>query len=124
MAISLNNLGSKVYAKILSKRMHERSERMSGRPEEALDLKVYLYLYESDLFSPHNHGFFWIETFLYFCVVGKGDRVVSTKLWELLPRYTGSGALLQAVKQLYRGLSACMQVGASMSPWLDIHSGV
>ena len=32
--------------------------------------------------------------------------------------------LLQAVKSLYRDHSACVRVGAGMSPWFDIRSGV
>ena len=40
------------------------------------------------------------------------DRVVRTKLWETLPRYIVSGPLLQAVKSLYIGYSACVRVGA------------
>ena len=52
------------------------------------------------------------------------DRVVRAKLWEILPRYNVSGPLLQAVKSLYRDHSACVRVGAGVSPWFDIRSGV
>ena len=47
-----------------------------------------------------------------------------TKLWERLPRYNVSGPLLQAVKSLYRDHSACVRVGAGMSPWLEIQLSV
>ena len=36
------------------------------------------------------------------------DRIVITKLWEILPRYSVSGPLLQVVKCLYRDHSACV----------------
>ena len=68
-------------------------------------------MYGSDLFPPHDHG----KAF---------HRVVRAKLWEILPRYNVSGPLLQAVKSLYRDHSECVRVGAGMSPWFDIRSGV
>ena len=45
-------------------------------------------------------------------------RVVRAKLWEIhyVPRYHVSGPLLQAAKSLYRDHSACVRVGAGLSP--------
>ena len=51
------------------------------------------------------------------------DRVVRTKLWKILLRINMSGPL-QAVKSVYRDHSACVRVGAGISPWFDIQSGV
>ena len=52
-AISFISLGGKVYAKILARRMQERSGRLFGRPKGALDLEEDVWI---NLFPPHDHG--------------------------------------------------------------------
>ena len=52
------------------------------------------------------------------------ERIVRTKLWEILPRCNVSGPLLQTVKSFHRDHSACVRIGAGVSLWFDIQLGV
>ena len=112
-----------IYTKILARRMQARSERLlweaqgGFRPGRGCMDQIFSLCMIMEKFLAVNQKV--------FCVFVDLEKVFDrAKLWDILLQYNVSGPLLQAVKSLYRDHPACVRVGAGMSPWLDIRSGV
>ena len=123
-AISLITLGSKVYAKILARRKQKRSKRLlwedQGGFRPGKGCMIFpLRMITDKILAVNQKVFVPLWT-----LKRHFDRVVKTKLWEILSRYNVSGPLLQAIKSLNRDHSACLRIGTGISPWFEIQSDV
>ena len=119
-AISLVSLASKVYAKVLTRRIQGKSEKYlweaqgGFRPGRGcMDQVFSLRMVTEKFLALHR------KIFCAFVDLEKTfDKV------EVLPSYKVSGHLLQAVKSLYNDNRACVRVESDVSPWFDICIGV
>ena len=118
-AISLISLGSKFYARILARRIQEKSERLlweaqgGFRPGKGCMDQIFSLRIITKKFFAVNQKLFCASVDLEKAF----DTVVKAKLWG---NTSTVQCELQAVKSLYRNHSACVGVGVGMSLWFDI----
>ncbi|KAJ0173828.1 hypothetical protein K1T71_010977 [Dendrolimus kikuchii] len=125
-AISLISTASKVYAKIIEKRMRVVSDGLlwdaqggfrngRGCMDQVFSLRNIV---EKQLAMGR-------KVFCGFVDLEKAfDRVVRKDLWDILPRYGINGQLMRAVQSTYEGCMACVRLDGSLSPWFDVNIGV
>ncbi|KAJ0169314.1 hypothetical protein K1T71_015198 [Dendrolimus kikuchii] len=125
-AISLISTASKVYAKIIEKRMRVVSDGLlwdaqggfrngRGCMDQVFSLRNIV---EKQLAMGR-------QVFCGFVDLEKAfDRVVRKDLWDILPGYGINGQLMRAVQSTYEGCMACVRVEGSLSPWFDVNIGV
>ncbi|KAJ0183432.1 hypothetical protein K1T71_001408 [Dendrolimus kikuchii] len=125
-AISLISTASKVYAKIIEKRMKVVSDGLlwdaqggfrngRGCMDQVFSLRNIV---EKQLAVGR-------KVFCGFVDLEKAfDRVVRKDLWDILPGYGINGQLMRAVQSTYEDCMACVRVEGSLSPWFDVNIGV